>query len=102
MPLSSSALTSVASVYRGGGSVKCCLASRSRLSRASFAANGGNGMRVDFALLAFSSAACGVASSSRPSSYTAVKPANFITLPDARNVYLVEPRSGVAAISALV
>jgi hypothetical protein len=76
IPCSSSVLTSEASVKRGGGWVKCCLGSRARSLRISPSVRGGT---TD------SCSSSGVVSdSSRDSTWTAMKPANFRVEPWAR------------------
>ena len=77
MPFSSSALTSVASVYRGGGCVKFCFVSRSTRRSTSPAFIGGR---------ALSSCFSSSSSSAATSPKTARKPANFSTSPEARSV----------------
>ena len=75
MPFSSISLMSVASVNRGGGSVKCWLASSLAQDKASPTASAGREFFSSVSSL-----------SSRPSIYTLRNPANFRTEPEARKL----------------
>src|SRR5262249_46149907 len=77
-PLSSNSLTSVASLKRGGGSVKCCSGLMARNLSVSPSTTAGS--------LCFSSSSSS-SFSSFPSTYTLRKPSNFGTDPVARNRY---------------